>query len=164
MKEIDRSRPVTEKWATKKGFKPTTKVINGKEIKAYELSFQELQELQHELNNEITIEAGYIPHYEPAESVIKEPENSASIIEKMISYNEKYLDRIESYIQRTAIAEAQQKLIETSEARKDNEINRLRAELKTALSRTEVLKSEIEALKKELAESNKKTFFGIKLK
>jgi ABC-type uncharacterized transport system permease subunit len=151
--EIKRSRPVTEKWAVRLGFESTTKLINGKEVKAYNLSERQLIDLKHALGEDDTIEAEYEPRYEPT---TKQPENSFNPADLVNAVNEIHREnnkRLESYMDRALLAEAQQKLITTSEASKDNEIYRLQAELKQALSRIETLENE---------KLKQKSFFGIK--
>lgn len=134
-----------KKRALKMGLKQCFKTINNKDIIAYELSEQDVEDLKHVLNFETPIEINEIPfktHFKPPENT----DNAGTTVDKLIEYARFNDERVERHIQRALNAENQLKMIETSEQKKDNEINRLNAELKQAHTKNEVLEKKLKEL------------------
>lgn len=132
-------------WASKEGFKEDFKTINNRKIKAYDLTEEEFNNLKHAKG----IETEFKTNETPFESSFKtQNETSKSeylpteLIDKILDYSDKYNERIETYIERAVKAEAQQKLIETSERSKDDEINRLNALVKQLTEEIKQLKEQ----------------------
>ena len=135
--EINRSRPVTIKWAERKGFKATTKVVKNREIKAYELTNTDLEDLKHALDdesmNEVTTESDLNPTSNRENQVIRQENH----FDKLLEFTSQYIadmkqssQLIQSMSERASYAEGQLKLIETSEARKDARIRELESTVK----------------------------------
>jgi hypothetical protein len=142
-----------KKRALKMGLKEEFKTVNNREVIAYELTESDLQELKHVLNQEIPFETPFKTVQPEFENPVKTPENASStgeIVDKLIELSKYNDDRVEKYIERALNAERKYNLIETSEANKDAEINRLNALVKQLQAENEKLKQ--------------KSFFGIKLK
>jgi len=119
------------------GLKECFKTINNREIIAYDLSEQDLQDLQQALN----VETPFGTINSKIETPIKTSDSSVSpldLTDKLIEYSKYNDERIEKYIERAFIAEQKQKLIETSEINKDAEINRLNALVKQLQSELEI--------------------------
>jgi hypothetical protein len=154
--ELNTSIVTANKWMIQKGFKTVTKEINNREVKAYELTEQQLENLKHEKGIETplrTLET-------PLETVYKMPEiqlNQNDIIQKVIDFSNDHIKDLKNSYERVMKAELSQKLIEDSERRKDDELHRLNAVIKELNITIETLKAENEKLKQ-------KSFFGIKLK
>lgn len=134
---LSRSRPVTEKWVKRKGFKATTKLFKNREIKAYELTDSELEELRHgieaESGYEVTNESSMQPTSHPENPGISKENNFDKLIDFTSQYvtdMKHYTERLQSASERAVYAESQIKLIETSEARKDARIRELEATIK----------------------------------
>jgi hypothetical protein len=132
------TRPTVEKKLKKIGFDIDNvhhyKIVNHKEVKAFELSNE--QESMLGIHNIQTThsEPPSIPHNEQSESVtISRDDMVLKVLEFSDKYNtrmESYNERIEKYIERAIYAESQVKLIETSESKKDAYIRELEATVK----------------------------------
>jgi len=139
--EINRSRPVTIKWAERMGYNPTTKLVKNRELKAYELTNSELEELKHAINEEEVIEVDYEADTYPAKSLKKDNNNTAFTPDKLIEFTSQYVADIKELQSRASYYEGQTKLIETSEARKDARIRELEATIKQLQAENEELKN-----------------------
>jgi len=132
-----------KKRALKMGLKEEFKTVNNREVIAYELTESDLQELKHVLNQEIPFETPFKTVQPEFENPVKTPEKASStgeIVDKLIELSKYNDDRVEKYIERALNAERKYNLIETSEANKDAEINRLNAIVKQLQAENENLK------------------------
>lgn len=148
--ELNVSIETVKKDAFKRGFKETFKIINNRRVKAYELTEDQLSMLKREKGVETGFKSSTESNEPPFEGYEVQPQTLEMInstIDKILDYSEKHNERLEIYIERALKAEQQQKLIETSEARKDDEINRLNALVKQLQDENTKLKAENEQLK-----------------
>ncbi len=145
--EIGRSIETVKKLALKRGLKECFKSINNRDVIAYELTEQELSQLKNEIGIETsfndvnqTIETNLNDRFKTAKSEYSQVE----LIDKILDYSDKYNQRIETYVERAVKAEQKHKLIEMSEANKDNEINRLNALVKQLQEENKNLNQQLE--------------------
>lgn len=149
--EFDKSVETIKKWAKRYGFKTTVKTINNREVIAYELSEKDLERIKNDLGFETEFETNQKQIETPlndSSNVTETQYSQAELIDKILEYSNNYNNRIETYIERAVKAEAQQKLIEVSEAGKDAEINRLNALVKEYENKIKILETELELERK----------------
>lgn len=150
-KELDVSIETVKKDALKKGFKEAFKTINNRQIKAYELTEAQLNELKMEKGVETPIETSFESSetYEDTSNNTDEAlGNITTALDKILDFSKEHNERIETYIERALNAEMQTRLLTTSEANKDEELNRLNALVKELEMRIKTLESELEAERK----------------
>ena len=152
--ELNTSIVTAKKWMIQKGFKSVTKEINNREVQAFELTESQLENLKHEKGIETPLKTLDTP----LETVYKMPEiqlNQNEIIQKVIDFSNEHIKDLKNSYERVFKAELQQKLIEDSERRKDEELHRLNAVIKELQITNETLLKENQQLKQ-------KSFFGLK--